>query len=77
MTASKGVAQARRPFNSIRLVGKEHEGDTAMSETRLSATELPLFHPAAHYKSPADVLADAELSEPEKRIILSSWASDM
>lgn len=48
-----------------------------MSETPLSATELPLFHPAAHYDSPADVLADAELSEPEKRIILSSWASDI
>jgi hypothetical protein len=44
-----------------------------MSETGLSATELPLFHPAAHYNSPADMLADAELSEPEKRIILSSY----
>ncbi|UWU75451.1 hypothetical protein N2603_36330 [Bradyrhizobium huanghuaihaiense] len=37
----------------------------------------PLFHPAAHYKSPEDVLNDIELSAPEKRIILSSWASDM
>jgi hypothetical protein len=36
-----------------------------------------LFHPAAHYASPADVLNDTELSKPEKRIILSSWASDM
>ncbi len=36
-----------------------------------------LFHPAAHYASPADVLSDGELSAPEKRIILSSWASDM
>ena len=37
----------------------------------------PLFHPAAHYRSPADVLNDDKLSAPEKRIILSSWASDM
>ena len=37
----------------------------------------PLFHPAAHYESPDDVLNDSELSVPEKRIILSSWASDM
>lgn len=37
----------------------------------------PFFHPAAHYSSPAEVLNDKELSIPEKRIILSSWASDM
>jgi hypothetical protein len=37
----------------------------------------PLFHPAAHYDSPTDVLNDGTLSTPEKRIILSSWASDM
>ncbi|MHC2626368.1 hypothetical protein ACVIW2_008400 [Bradyrhizobium huanghuaihaiense] len=37
----------------------------------------PLFHPAAHYASPGDVLNDNELSVPEKRIILSSWASDL
>lgn len=37
----------------------------------------PFFHPAAHYSSPAEVLNDKELSISEKRIILSSWASDM
>ncbi|WP_158671170.1 hypothetical protein, partial [Bradyrhizobium guangdongense] len=37
----------------------------------------PLLHPAAHYNSPAEVLNAEELSTPEKRIILSSWASDM
>jgi hypothetical protein len=37
----------------------------------------PVFHPAAHYASPEDVLNDNDLSTPEKRIILSSWASDM
>ena len=37
----------------------------------------PLFHPVVHYGSPADVLNAKELSTPEKRIILSSWASDM
>jgi hypothetical protein len=42
-----------------------------------TGTLHPLFHPAAHYDSPADVLNATELSLPEKRIILSSWASDM
>jgi hypothetical protein len=37
----------------------------------------PLFHPAAHYASPSAVLDDRELTTAEKRIILSSWASDM
>jgi hypothetical protein len=37
----------------------------------------PIFHPAAHYTSPDDVLNDRELTAPEKRIILSSWASDV
>jgi hypothetical protein len=36
-----------------------------------------LFHPTAHYTSPDNVLNDQKLSAPEKRIILSSWASDM
>ncbi len=35
------------------------------------------FHPASHYDTPADVLRDASLSTGEKRVILSSWASDM
>lgn len=39
--------------------------------------ELPIFHPAAHYHSPDDVLNDRKLSDAEKRIVLSSWASDM
>jgi len=42
-----------------------------------AGTLNPLFHPAAHYDSPADVLNAEELSTPEKRIILSSWASDI
>jgi hypothetical protein len=37
----------------------------------------PLFHPVSHYHSPDDVLEDARLSTDEKRVILSSWASDM
>jgi len=35
------------------------------------------FHPVSHYDSPDDVLNDARLSIDEKRVILSSWASDM
>ncbi len=35
------------------------------------------FHSVSHYDSPDDVLNDAKLSTDEKRMILSSWASDM
>lgn len=37
----------------------------------------PLLHSASHYDSPDDVLNDGRLSTNEKRVILSSWASDM
>jgi hypothetical protein len=37
----------------------------------------PVFHPVSHYVSPDDVLNDAGLSTDEKRVILSSWASDV
>jgi hypothetical protein len=37
----------------------------------------PSFHPVSHYDSPDAVLNDARLSTDEKRMILSSWASDM
>ncbi|MFG3597055.1 hypothetical protein [Bradyrhizobium sp. RDI18] len=48
-----------------------------MSKADLSTTEFALFHPAAHYGSPNKVLDDQQLSDAEKRVILSSWASDM
>jgi hypothetical protein len=49
-----------------------------MSKANVKTSDLqPFFHPAAHYDSPHDVLSDEELSVPEKRIILSSWASDI
>ena len=35
------------------------------------------YHPVCHYDSPEDVLDDARLSTDEKRVILSSWASNM
>jgi hypothetical protein len=35
------------------------------------------FHPVSHYHSPGDVLHDTAVSAAEKRVILSSWASDM
>ena len=44
---------------------------------RSTGTAGALFHPASHYSSPADVLGDRALSPAEKRVILSSWASDM
>jgi hypothetical protein len=36
-----------------------------------------LFHPVSHYDCPEDVLRDGALSATEKRVILSSWASDI
>ena len=42
-----------------------------------SVQSNPLFHPVAHYSSPKEVLEDTELSTAEKRVILSSWASDV
>jgi len=44
---------------------------------RLSNSLGGQFHPISHYDSPDDVLRDAKLSTAEKRLILSSWASDM
>jgi hypothetical protein len=35
-----------------------------------------LIHPASAYQSPDDVLRDETLSVAEKRVVLSSWASD-
>jgi hypothetical protein len=35
-----------------------------------------LLHPAAAFDHPQDVLKDEDLTLPEKRAILSSWASD-
>jgi hypothetical protein len=37
----------------------------------------PSFHPVSHYGCPDDVLNDVRLSTEEKRVVLSSWASDM
>jgi hypothetical protein len=49
-----------------------------MSQADRTATNVePLFHPVSHYDSPADVLSDAKFSTDEKRVILSSWASEM
>ena len=49
-----------------------------MSQADRTANNVgPSFHPVSHYDSPIDVLNDAALSTDEKRVILSSWASDM
>ena len=49
-----------------------------MSHANRTANNLDSsFHPVSHYGSPDDVLKDARLSTDEKRLILSSWASDM
>jgi len=49
-----------------------------MSQADRTANNVgPSFHPVSHYDSPVAVLNDAALSTDEKRVILSSWASDM
>ena len=49
-----------------------------MSQIDRSASNLePSFHPVSHYDAPESVLNDAALSTDEKRVILSSWASDL
>ena len=49
-----------------------------MSQANRTANNVqPFFHPVSHYGSLDDVLDDAKLSTEEKRLILSSWASDM
>ncbi|MBR1160259.1 hypothetical protein [Bradyrhizobium elkanii] len=49
-----------------------------MSQANRTANNFgPFFHPVSHYNSPDDVLNDVKLSTDEKRVILSSWASDM
>jgi hypothetical protein len=47
------------------------------AKTNVTADRNVRFHPAVHHRSPNEVLNDSGLSKPEKRIILSSWASDM
>ena len=44
---------------------------------RVADINEPLFHPVSHYNPPDDVLNDDQLSTNEKRVILSSWASDI
>jgi hypothetical protein len=49
-----------------------------MSQANHTANNVePFFHPVSHHNSPDDVLKDARLSTDEKRVVLSSWASDM
>jgi hypothetical protein len=49
-----------------------------MSQVKRTADGLEAhFHPVSHFNSPDDVLNDVRLSTDEKRVILSSWASDI
>jgi hypothetical protein len=58
--------------------GKEKQGDNHMSRVNRTHNSLDvLFRPASHYDAPEQVLNDTELSIAEKRVILSSWASDI
>ena len=44
---------------------------------RTNNNVAPFFHPVSHYDTPDDVVNNVKLSTDEKRVILSSWASDM
>jgi len=49
-----------------------------MSQADRTVNTVETFlHSLSHYGSPDEVLRDARLSTNEKRVILSSWASDM
>lgn len=48
-----------------------------MSQAERTTNVESFFHPASHYDTPDDVVNDVKLSTDEKRVILSSWASDM
>ncbi|MGY4254364.1 hypothetical protein ACVI1L_001432 [Bradyrhizobium sp. USDA 4516] len=59
-------------------LGERRNGRHDMSHVNGNANiNESLFHSVSHYNSPGDVLNDARLSTDEKRVILSSWASDM
>src|SRR5438309_1136457 len=75
MVRTGAAARFRTFVVSLERRSKE---TTAMSQINRNASSLDvLFRPAAHYGSPDAVLNDNELSDAEKRVILSSWASDI
>lgn len=72
-----GAAVFAAPATKLSPERSCKEGEQQMAKITNTRDVNPLFHPAAHYDSPADVLNDNALSLSEKRVILSSWASDM
>jgi hypothetical protein len=75
-----GAAGTFPPYPAIEAFSLERsrkEGEQQMTKIIPNTDVHPLFHPAAYYDSPDNVLNDDTLSLPEKRVILSSWASDM
>ena len=74
----KNVRVCHTPIKSTwRLLGFEFKRIHMTDINTTTPIDLPIFHPAAHCDCPDDVLNDLALSVAEKRIILSSWASDM
>lgn len=48
-----------------------------MNLTTFTPSDFHAFiHPAAVFQTPEDVLRDPTMSDAEKRVVLSSWASD-
>jgi hypothetical protein len=44
--------------------------------TRSEMKKAKLEQPASHYKSPEEIINDADLSEEEKRQALNTWEQD-
>jgi hypothetical protein len=77
MTITGGYVRRPRTLES-QPEERSVKGRSAMTNINTNTGHLdPLFHPASHYASPDDVLSDNEPGIQEKRIILSSWASDV
>jgi hypothetical protein len=78
LTESKKAAHCRRPstYQPIAMKGAKRRQDMSQ-QNRITSNVEALFHPVSHYASPRDVLDELKLSTEEKRLILSSWASDM
>ena len=74
----KNFRVCHTPIKSTwRLLGFEFKSIHMTDINTTTPIDLPILRPAAHCDSPDDVLNDLTLSVAEKRIILSSWASDM
>jgi hypothetical protein len=68
---------ARRFLHFLLARFERSTGRNTMNMTTHAPSDFyAFFNPASAYQTPDDVLRDPELSTAEKRMVLSSWASD-